>query len=61
METAKSSSIRLKTTIASSLRALGALIIKLTRAIIARSKALLARGRGGICHERQIYSPKGIG
>ena len=43
------SNIRLRTTIASSLslRVPGAPIIRLTRAAIARGKALLAKGRGG--------------
>ena len=41
------SNIRLKTIIALSLRAPGAPIVRLTRAVIARGEALLARGRGG--------------
>ena len=39
--------MRLRTAIASGLGAPGAPIVRLTRAVVARGKALLARGRGG--------------
>jgi hypothetical protein len=44
MKTAELGSIRLRNIIALSLRTPGALIIRLTRAAIAKGKALLARG-----------------